>query len=35
LRRSRSSRAVQVTPKGWAGLREQLGVDDRAVAPAG
>ena len=34
LRRSRSSRAVQVTPKGWAGLREQLGVDDRMIAPA-
>lgn len=34
LRRARSSRAVQVTPKGWAGLREQLGVDDRVIAPA-
>jgi DNA-binding transcriptional ArsR family regulator len=31
VRRSKSSRAVQVTPKGWAGLKEQLGVDERAV----
>lgn len=34
LRRARSSRAIQVTPKGWAQLREQLGVDDRAFAQA-
>jgi DNA-binding transcriptional ArsR family regulator len=27
LRRSESSRAMQVTPKGWTGLKEQLGVD--------
>jgi DNA-binding transcriptional ArsR family regulator len=31
VRRSKSSRAVQVTPKGWAGLKEQLGVDERTV----
>jgi DNA-binding transcriptional ArsR family regulator len=31
VRRSKSSRAVQVTPNGWAGLKEQLGVDERAV----
>lgn len=31
VRRSKSSRAVQVTPKGWAALKEQLGVDERAV----
>ncbi|MBV6307306.1 ArsR family transcriptional regulator [Candidimonas humi] len=31
LRRSRSSRLVQVTPAGWEGLRQQLGVDERAV----
>ena len=30
LRRLKNSRAVQVTPKGWAGLREQLGVDERS-----
>ena len=35
LRRSKSSRAVQVTPKGWAGLREQLGVDDGTMAADG
>ncbi|NPT58462.1 helix-turn-helix domain-containing protein [Paraburkholderia sp. 5N] len=27
LRRSESSRAIQVTPKGWTGLKEQLGLD--------
>ena len=32
LRRSRSSRAVQVTPQGWIGLKRQLGVDREAVA---
>jgi hypothetical protein len=31
VRRSKLSRAVQVTPKGWVGLKEQLGVDERAV----
>ncbi|MDN7177735.1 ArsR family transcriptional regulator [Caballeronia sp. SEWSISQ10-4 2] len=31
VRRSKSSRAVQVTPKGWAGLKEQLDVDERSV----
>jgi DNA-binding transcriptional ArsR family regulator len=35
IRRSKSSRAVQVTPKGWAGLKEQLGVDERAVQTQG
>lgn len=33
LRRSKSSRAVEVTPKGWAGFREQLGVDQNSVIP--
>lgn len=33
LRRSKSSRAVEVTPKGWAGFREQLGVDHCSVMP--
>ncbi len=33
LRRSKSSRVIQVTPKGWAGLKEQLGVEERSVAP--
>ena len=33
LRRSKSSRAVEVTPKGWAGFREQLGVDRGSVMP--
>ena len=32
LRRSTLSRAIQVTPKGWAGLKAQLGVDERSVA---
>ena len=31
LRRSSSSRAVQVTPPGWAGLKEQLGIDADAI----
>ena len=31
LRRLKNSRAVQVTPKGWAGLKEELGVDKRTV----
>ncbi|CAH2797786.1 MAG: Transcriptional regulator, ArsR family [uncultured Caballeronia sp.] len=31
LRRLKNSRAVQVTPKGWAGLKEQFGVDERCV----
>jgi DNA-binding transcriptional ArsR family regulator len=31
VRRLKNSRAVQVTPKGWAGLKEQLGVDERCV----
>jgi hypothetical protein len=34
LRRAESSRAVQVTPKGWAALKEQLGVDESGVASA-
>ena len=34
LRRLKNSRAVQVTPKGWAGLREQLGVDERSIEKA-
>jgi DNA-binding transcriptional ArsR family regulator len=32
LRRSPSSRAVQVTPKGWAGLKAQLGIDRDSAA---
>ena len=32
LRRSPSSRAVQVTPKGWAGLKAQLGIDQYSTA---
>jgi hypothetical protein len=27
LRRSESSRPVKITPKGWNGLKEQLGID--------
>jgi DNA-binding transcriptional ArsR family regulator len=34
LRRSKSSRAVDVTPKGWIGLKEQLGVDETSAALA-
>ena len=34
LRRLKNSRAVQVTPKGWAGLREELGVDERSIEKA-
>jgi len=34
LRRSKTSRAVQVTPKGWAGLKEQLGVDQGQLMPS-
>jgi DNA-binding transcriptional ArsR family regulator len=34
LHRSKNSRAVQVTPKGWAGLKEQLGIDERCVEKA-
>lgn len=33
LQRSKSSRAVQVTPKGWAGLKERLGIDQNSVIP--
>ena len=31
VRRVKNSRVVQVTPKGWAGLKEQLDVDERSV----
>jgi DNA-binding transcriptional ArsR family regulator len=34
LRRSKSSRVVEVTPKGWIGLKEQLGVDEISAALA-
>jgi DNA-binding transcriptional ArsR family regulator len=34
LQRSPSSRAVQVTPKGWAGLKAQLGIDRNSAALA-
>ncbi|AIY40466.1 Transcriptional regulator [Collimonas arenae] len=32
LRRIKSSRAIQVTPKGWAGLKTQLGIDENTLA---
>jgi len=35
LRRSASSRAVQITPAGWVGLKEQLGVDAGSLAFSG
>lgn len=35
LRRQSSSRRVQVTPVGWARLREELGVDERLVLHGG
>jgi len=35
LRRSASSRAIEVTPRGRAALREQLGVDDHLLTPSG
>lgn len=31
LRRSKVSRVVRITPKGWAGLKEELGVDASAI----
>jgi DNA-binding transcriptional ArsR family regulator len=31
LRRSKVSRVVRVTPKGWVGLKEELGVDASAI----
>lgn len=31
LRRAKASRAVQVTPKGWAQLKAQLGLDPRCL----
>lgn len=31
LQRSKSSRVVQVTPNGWAGLRKQLGVEQNSI----
>ncbi len=34
LRRAKASRAVEVTPKGWLGLKEQLGVAARSVRSA-
>ncbi|PFH11119.1 DNA-binding transcriptional ArsR family regulator [Collimonas sp. PA-H2] len=34
LRRTKSSRAIQVTPKGWAGLKAQLDIDERMLAAA-
>jgi|SRR5882757_3252923 len=33
LRRSKGSRAVKVTPKGWAELKRQLGVDEESLRP--
>ena len=32
LRRSKSSRAIQITPKGWAGLKAQLDIDEKSIA---
>lgn len=32
LRRSKSSRVVEVTPKGWVGLKQQLGVSSMTTA---
>ncbi len=32
LRRSKTSRLVHVTPKGWAKLKEQLGLDEQSVS---
>ncbi|GAB2908395.1 ArsR/SmtB family transcription factor [Paralcaligenes ginsengisoli] len=32
LRRSKSSRLIRVTPQGWAGFKEQLGIDSQSVA---
>jgi len=34
LRRSKASRAIQVTPQGWAGLKQQLGIEPLAGTPA-
>ena len=31
LRRAKSSRALDVTPKGWVGLKQHLGIDARAA----
>ncbi|MHB1527980.1 MAG: ArsR/SmtB family transcription factor [Acidiferrobacteraceae bacterium] len=31
LRHAPSTRAIQVTPEGWAGLKEQLGINERSV----
>ncbi|HEX7910634.1 MAG TPA: helix-turn-helix domain-containing protein [Paraburkholderia sp.] len=33
--RSRASRAVQITPRGWTGLREQFGITSDAIAGIG
>lgn len=32
MRRSSSSRAVQVTPRGWGALKEQLGIDQDSIS---
>jgi DNA-binding transcriptional ArsR family regulator len=32
LRRSKSSRAIQITPQGWAGLKAQLDIDETSIA---
>jgi DNA-binding transcriptional ArsR family regulator len=32
LRLSKSSRAIQITPKGWAGLKAQLDIDEKSIA---
>lgn len=35
LRRARDSRAVQITPEGWVGLREQLGLTSELIERVG
>jgi hypothetical protein len=35
LRRAKASREVQITPDGWAGLREQLGLTPESIERAG
>jgi DNA-binding transcriptional ArsR family regulator len=35
LRRSKSSRAIQITPKGWAGLKAQFDIGEKSIARVG
>lgn len=32
MRRSKASRAVEITPKGWAGLKARLGIEEMSIA---